>query len=46
VPFDYLFTYRQTYSGTGELVTLVQPLEHTEDLFKVLWFDPEPIVLY
>ena len=46
VPLDDLLADRQADAGAGELVSLVQPLEHAEDPLEVLRVDPQPVVLH
>src|SRR5262245_51164306 len=41
---DDLLTERQSNPGAGILVAAVKTLEHLEDPFVVLLFDPDPVV--
>ena len=46
MPLDDLFADGQADAGTGELLALVQPLKHPEDLFEILRLDSEAVVLH
>ena len=46
VPLDNLLADRQPDAGAGELLPLVQPLEHAEDPLEVLRSIPRPLSLH
>ena len=47
MPFDDLFyKWRILFLHAGKFVTLVQSLKHAENSFKVLRFDPEPVIAH
>jgi hypothetical protein len=46
VAFDYLLADGQSNSGSGELIPLMQPLEHSEDSFEILRVNSQSVVFY
>ena len=46
VPLDNLLADRQSNSGAGELIPLVQPLKHAENFFEVLRVNSQSIVFH
>lgn len=46
MPFDYLLADRQAHACAIILIPLMEPLKHSEDLFKELRVDSHSVVFY